>query len=256
MAKNKPSQVLDSSSRGPFLAVLLVIALFGAGFVLFKKKNDSVGGAVASLEELQTKYANAGPPQPYVLGDSTAPVLIEEFADYQCPSCAQYAIITEPDVRKRLVETGQAYYKFYEFPLPMHRHAPAASLAAACADDQGKFWEMQYQVFYGQDQWGTGPNGREVVNNPKSVFKEFAQMVGLDLNAWEDCYDSGRHNDRVAANAAEAIRRNVQSTPTFFINGKMHMGALSYDAMKRLVDEAARSVTSSTDSAFSNVIQR
>lgn len=249
MAKNNSPQASSSSKRGPFLAVLLVIVLFGAGTILFKKNSSTDShGDHSALEDLKGQYENAGPPQPYTLGDSTAPVLIEEFADYQCPSCAQYAIITEPDVRKRIIEPGLAYYKFYEFPLPMHKHAPAASLAAACANDQNKFWDMQYQIFYGQDQWGIGPNGREVVSNPKPVFKTFAQAVGLDIAAWESCYDSGKYNDRVAANAAEAVRRNVQSTPTFFINGKMHMGALTYDAMKKLVDEAAKNATSSADS--------
>ena len=168
MAKNIPSKDPNSSNRGGFLAVLLVIVLFGAGTLLFMQRNNaSDASSDAILEELRNNYADAGPPQPYVMGDSNAPVVIEEFADYQCPSCAHYATLTEPDVRKRIIEPGLAYYKFYEYPLPNHRHSPAASLAAACGDEQGMFWEMHHQVFNAQDQWGFGPRGEEATKSPK-----------------------------------------------------------------------------------------
>lgn len=257
MAKNNPSKGSSSSNRGAFLAVLLVIALFGAGTLLFMQKQPSrsSGATNSMLEELRSSISDAGPPQPYVMGDTNAPVLIEEFADYQCPSCAHYATLTEPDVRKRIVEPGLAYYKFYEYPLPGHNHSPAASLAAACADEQGKFWEMHHQIFNAQDQWGFGPDNREATAQPKPVFKRLAESAGLDIGQWESCYDDGKYNERVRANAAEGLRRNVQSTPTFFINGKMVAGAISYDEMKRLVDEAAQSGTATSDSALGNIIQ-
>jgi protein-disulfide isomerase len=253
MAKNNSSK---SPNRAPFYAVLLIIVLGGIGAILYMQKNPTRSQSSAAYEDLRTRYANAGPPQPYVIGDTNAPVVIEEFADYECPSCANYAVITEPDVRKRIVSAGLAYYKYYDFPLPGHNHSPAASLAAACADEQQKFWEMHDQLFTGQDQWGLGPTNREVVDNPKPVFKRFAQNIGLDIAQWESCYDSGKYNDRVNANAGEALRRNVESTPTFFINGKKVIGAISYDEMKRLVDEAAKAgPISAADSAMNNMIQ-
>ncbi len=256
MAKNNsPRNSNSSSARGPFYAVLLVVVLAGVGAILYMKKNPASVQANEAYEALRANYANAGPPQPYVLGDTMAPVLIEEFADYECPSCANYAVITEPDVRKRLVETGMAYYKYYDFPLPMHNNSPAASLAAACADEQGKFWEMHGALFNGQDQWGLTPNNQEVTDKPKPVFKGFAQAIGLDVGKWESCFDTGKYNDRVAANAGEATRRKVESTPTFFINGKKVPGAITYDAMKKLVDEAkARGPMTSADSAMNNII--
>jgi protein-disulfide isomerase len=266
MAKNNSSSSTNSRSSGrsgsssanraPFYAVLLVIVLGGIGAILYLQKKPSAAQNNAAYEELRSRFANAGPPQPYILGDTNAPVVIEEFADYECPSCANYAVITEPDVKKRIIHAGLAYYKFYDFPLPMHKHAPSAALAAACADEQQKFWEMHDQIFIGQDQWGMSPTGEEVVSNPKSVFKGFAEAAGLNVTQWESCYDGGKYNSRVAANAAEAVRRNVESTPTFFINGKRILGAISYDEMKKHVDEAAvRGPATAMDSAVNNVIQ-
>src|SRR5687768_11871160 len=71
--------------------------------------------------------------EPYVLGDSSAPVTIMEFADFQCVWCAQYAVVVEPDVKARIIDAGLAKYEFYPFPLEGHRNAWPAANAAACA---------------------------------------------------------------------------------------------------------------------------
>ena len=169
----------------------------------------------------------------YVRGSASAPVEIVEFADFQCPACENYATITEPDVMKRIVEPGLARYVFYDFPLQMHPNAWPASHAAACADDQGKFWEMHDVIFREQPNWA-----RE--RNPKGSFERLAREIGLDVAAWETCYDERRHERRIAANLAEGERRGVNSTPTFFVNGRKVAGVQNYDQLRALVDSATR----------------
>jgi protein-disulfide isomerase len=144
----------------------------------------------------------------------------------------QFATLTEPDLRK-LVDQGKISYRFFDFPLPMHKNTWEASNAAACADEQGKFWPMHDALFAAQDQW----NG-EATSNPKPVLKGLAQQVGLDVAKWESCYDEQRYRSRVAANRAEGERRHIESTPTFIIGNKIIPGALSSDLFTRYVNEA------------------
>jgi len=257
MAKHNAHRPAAAPNRAPFYGILIAIALVGIGSILYlKNSKPSAPEPNEAYEAMRKQYANAGPPQPYVHGKADAPVVIEEFADYECPSCGRFATITEPDVRARIVDSGLAVYKYYDFPLPMHKNSPAASLAAACADEQGKFWPMHDQLFASQDQWGLGPSEREVVDNPKDVFLTIAKSVGLDAAKWEQCYDSGKYNARIAANAAEAVRRNVDQTPTFYVNGVKAAGALSYDQLKEMVVKASqKGPMSAADSAFGNMIK-
>jgi protein-disulfide isomerase len=182
----------------------------------------------------------------YVFGDTTAPVQIIEFADFECPACGQFAMLTEPDVRSRLVQTKQAYVRFFDYPLPMHRNTWDASHAAACADEQGKFWQMHDTLFANQDRW----NG-EATSKPKSLFMGYARELGLNEGQFEKCWDDRKYQSRIASNRAEAERRHVSQTPSFIIGNKLIAGALGYDEMKKLVVDAvvAQPATGSTTPA-------
>ena len=119
----------------------------------------------------------------------------------------------------------------------MHKNTWAASNAAACAADQGKFWEMHDAIFAAQDRW----NGL-ATSNPKKPLTALARQLGLDVKAWESCFDSKKHYGRIKGNQAEAERRMVQETPTFIIGNKMLAGSLSFDQFKGWVDSALKSV--------------
>jgi protein-disulfide isomerase len=220
----------NKSSRGKFLGAIVAIAIIGAAAIGYKATRPTNQPAATAVDPNLAREAEG-----YLLGDSTAPVQILEFADYECPACAQFATVTAPDVRKRLVETGQASYRFFDFPLRQHRNSRAASNAAACADDQGKYWPMHDRIFAGQMDWNT-----QATSNPKKVFQGYARELGLDVGAWEACYDSDKHQRRISANEAEGERRQVRSTPTFVIGDRMVPGALSFDHLKALVDSAAQ----------------
>ncbi len=211
------------------MAAFAAIAIIGV---------TAVGYAVvrSRAKPRTTVAVDAGPltAEGYLLGRPDAPVKIIEFADFECPACGQFATVTEPDVRKRLIETGQASLRFYDFPLEMHKNTWAASHAAACAAEQGKFWEMHDRLFMGQLEW----NG-EAERNPKGVLEGYAKELGLDAARWEECYDSRRNQKLIEAHQAEGQRRKVQSTPTFIVGTRMVAGSLSYDALKALVDSVA-----------------
>ncbi|HEY1952343.1 MAG TPA: thioredoxin domain-containing protein [Gemmatimonadaceae bacterium] len=229
-----------SSRPKPFFWLLGVIALVGVaalGYVATKPKASSAVRDVADT-------ANAGPSQGYLIGKVDAPVKIMEFADFECPSCAGFATVTEPDVRSRIINTGLANLTYYDFPLTQHRNTLAASNAAACADEQGKFWPMHDRLFQTQDEW----NG-EATDAPKAFFKRYAGEVGLDVAKWETCFDGRKYQPRINANLADGLRRGVSSTPTFVIGNKMYPGMRSYDELKHLVDSLGKSAPAGTSSA-------
>ena len=180
----------------------------------------------------------------YLLGSPTAPVEVIEFADFECPACGQFATLTEPDVRTRLVNTGQVRIRFIDYPLPMHRNTWDASLAAACANDQGRFWELHDLLFQYQDRW----NG-EATNRPRGPIGELAKSVGLDMSKYNACMDADTHRAKIQSHLAEAEKRHIQSTPTFVFNGTVVPSAVPYDAFKKYVDDALKTAPARTDSA-------
>jgi protein-disulfide isomerase len=173
------------------------------------------------------------PNQGHVTGSDSALVEIVEFADFECPGCGQFANITEPDVRARLVNSGQVRFRLMHFPLSMHPNAWPAHLAAWCAGEQGKFWEMHDLIFQNQDRWNT-----QTTRRPERVLGDLAKRVGVNENQYQSCVDSRKYHPQIQANVQEGIRLGVGSTPTFIIGGKRIADVLSYDELKRYVDEA------------------
>jgi len=176
----------------------------------------------------------AGTAEGYLIGNPDAPVQVIEFADFECPACGQWTMIHEPDVRQRLISTGQISFRFYDFPLDNHPNSWPASNAAACAADQGKFVEMHDAILHGQDKWSG-----YATRNPKPPLEDMAKSLGLDMAAWNDCFDTQKHYGRIKANLQEGVRRGVGQTPTFIIGSKLIPGGIPYDEFKRYVDEAA-----------------
>lgn len=236
MAGNNPRKknVVRNASTRPtgFYWLLAAIVVAGASILAYTMSRKPAAGVGT---EVKFDPAKAGPAQGYTLGKADAPVEIVEFADFECPSCGQFAAVTEPDVRKRIIDTGLAKLTFYDFPLPQHKNSMSAHNAAACAADQGKFWEMHDKIFMAQDQWNT-----EATDNPKPFFQKYASDIGLEPKAFETCYDSRTHQQRIFANQAEGERRQVGSTPTFMVGNKSYPGALPYDVLKAIVDSATQ----------------
>lgn len=237
----RPGVVTSAKRGGPprgFWIALGVVALLG------------IAGLSWMASRPKTQVTRLDPNLPamkaegYVLGSATAPVEVVEFADFECPACGQFATLTEPDVRTRLVNTGQVRMRFIDYPLPMHRNTWDASLAAACANDQGKFWEMHDAIFANQDRWNT-----EATSRPRGPIAELAKGVGLDMAKYESCMDADTHRAKIQSHLAEAEKRQIGSTPTFVFNGLVVPGAIPYDRFKQLVDSAPKAAPARADSA-------
>ena len=219
------------SGNSGFIIALVAIVAAGGGFIFWKTQQPPP--AVALVLPTTADSVLAKQARGYTIGSPAAPVEIVEFADYECPACGNYFTITEPDVRKNLVDAGIARYTFYDFPLlNVHQNTAIASMAASCASDQDKFWPMHDALFSNQFEW-SGVS----TSNPRGVITAYAKQVGLDLGKWNDCMDASAHADRIRANYALGLTKQVRRTPTFFVNGKM-LDRYDYDSFKAAVDSA------------------
>jgi len=168
----------------------------------------------------------------YLRGDPNAPITIMEFADFECPGCGRFATLQGPDIKARIVDAGLANFRFFDFPLTsIHANTMSAHLAAACADDQGLFWEMHDALFAGQYDWST-----QATTNPRKIVDGYAKQLGLDMTAFGQCFDTQKHVARIQANAAAGTARGVSSTPTIIIGDRVYPGGLTFDKIKQIVD--------------------
>jgi protein-disulfide isomerase len=230
VAQRKATAGKPPAANARFLTALGLLAAVGVIALVYVMNQPKAPPAVITNVDPST----LGPAQGYLLGKPDAPVQILEFADFECPACGTFAVVTEPDVRKRIVDAGLASYRFFDFPLPMHKNTWFASEAAACANDQGKFWEMHDKLFQGQDQWNA-----EATRNPSDAFQGYAKELGLDVAKWRACYDGQAHLRDIQANKAEGERRKISQTPTFVIGDKQIPGVIPYDQFKAFVDSAS-----------------
>jgi len=155
-------------------------------------------------------------------GNPKAPVTIIEFSDYQCPFCKR----VEPTVQEVLKAYGPDKVRFVyrNFPLPMHEAARPAAEAAACAADQGKFWEYHEKLMAATDL--TPPN-----------LKTMAGQVGIDEKKFDECVAKQKFKDAVEKDIKAGEEAGVSGTPAFFINGRMIDGAQPLEKFKEIIDE-------------------
>lgn len=155
-----------------------------------------------------------------VRGPANAPVVIVEYADYECPYCIQI----RPAVAKLEQEfKGKVAYAYKDVPLPMHPNAQKAAEAAHCAGAQGKFWEYHDALF---DRKKADPD----------TLKGISRDLGLDAAKFQSCLDSGMKASLIQRSLSEAQALGVQGTPTFFVNGRTLSGAASYERLREMVE--------------------
>ena len=190
-----------------------------------KSNTNSANTKAAS----DTSYLSApvGATPPNMLGSPTAAVTVEEFADYQCPTCA----LQHPKMRELTGLYGNRIKFIYRnFPLPMHKNGYEAAVAAEAAGLQGKLWAMQEQLFTNQQTWSNS-------NEARKIFEEYAQKIGLDLAQFQNDMAGLPAKNRVNADLERAKGLGINGTPTIYINGnKLMPEQTEVSAMRQLID--------------------
>lgn len=216
MARQKRSTSGSGGMRG-FYLVIAAVAVVGIAAIAYAVTGG--GGEPATepvvlegVEDPRALYAMA---RANVLGDSTAPVKIVEFGDFQCGACGSFATRIKPTLKARYIDTGVAQLVFYDFPLvSIHAHAFLAARASRCAEDQGRYWDYHDVLFARQATWVYARTA------PTDLFVGFAEELGLDAAAFEGCLNSDRHAEVVTANRRLAEELGVNQTPTIIINNR------------------------------------
>jgi protein-disulfide isomerase len=166
------------------------------------------------VEDLQSKHLSMTLVESTTKGRSDAQVVLIEFADFECPFCARHFRETASELERDFVETGKVKYSFRHLPLKSHPFARPAAQAAQCAARQGKFWEMHRHLF---------TNRAELA---KDVWLKVDDRSGINVSLLEKCM--GEADDPVLkADASEASRLGVVSTPTFFVGRRRADGTVA-----------------------------
>jgi protein-disulfide isomerase len=217
----------------PFLiiAIVLIVALG----VMWKMSSSSrpSGGFPAGTPSPGSIPPGATPA--HIRGNANAPVTVEEFADFQCPSCGAYY----PELKKMEADFGEKLRVIYrENPLyPNHQYSTIAAQTAEAAGLQGedKFWAMHDKLFETQTTWAEGKDKDAVV----AMFVEYAKQIGLN----PDQFMRDLNGEAVAARIFQDGKRShalgVQSTPSFYVNGKEAAGeSWKPDGLRKMINDA------------------
>jgi protein-disulfide isomerase len=222
------------------LPFALIILVFCASllFAWYLKRNADSPSRKSTQDTLPLKSptgpAQLGANPPNALGTIDAPVMLEEFGDFECPPCG----LLHPILKTMKAEFGsRLVIVFREFPMTsLHPHAMAAARASEAAGLQGKFWEMHDLLYEDQSTWheasDTGP-----------LFEQYATRIGLDLNRFRKDIESEIVEQRILLDRQRGAWIGVNATPTVFLNGReLQFENLDTDRLRRLIsDELSKS---------------
>lgn len=146
----------------------------------------------------------------WVAGNKESKVILIEYGDFQCPACGIY----HPLVNQLLDEHGDKFqFVFRNFPLSQHKNARPAAYASGAAGEQDKFWEMYDMIFEHQKDWSSS-------GDAEGIFVQYAQLLELDVDKFKQDFNSGEVKDKVDKDSKGGYSNKVNSTPTFYLNGK------------------------------------
>ena len=169
------------------------------------------------------------------IGKADAPLKIEAYEDFGCPHCLEFTAVIEPVVLKEYVATGKASFEYKYFPL--RQATGVAAIAAQCAAEQDKFWEYHRGLFVAQAEANakTGPPLSEAFG--VAGLRDLAGEIGLDLTAWETCFQGDAAVAVVEAELRAANNLALPGTPSFVINGKVTPMPDNADDWRKVLDD-------------------
>lgn len=174
------------------------------------------------------------------MGNPDAPVLIEVFEDFQCPSCKQYSESIESQVIDNYVANGDVYYVYRFFPFlddqAAGNESNQAANASMCAAEQNRFWDYHDMLFA---NWN-GENQGAFIDKRLVAF---AEALNLDMESFNSCFQSNEYRGLIQEDLNDGRSRGVQGTPAVFVNGQQLAPGFipSYDQISQAVEAALAS---------------
>jgi protein-disulfide isomerase len=201
-------------------AVVLASVALGSTRSLFPLAEMALAQEISPVELLQPS-----PLGDRQLGPDNAPVTIVEYASLTCPHCAHFAETTFPELKKRYIDTGKVRYIFREFAL---NPLDAGAIMLARCLDKSKYFDFIDVLFRTQEKW--------VVQRPIEPLLAIAKQAGFTKETFDACLKNQKMLDDIEAQRNRASEKfGVNSTPTFFINGKIARGGVSIEEMEKLI---------------------
>ncbi len=251
---NKSRDFRKSNFNGLTIGIIIIvgIAAFFAGTYTSNFNSDEISKAdldeaIAKLELkiLQNQLPTEQPRPPVkisadndpIMGDPNAPITIIEFSDFQCPFCARFHVQTLPSIYEEYIDQGKVKLVFRDFPIQsIHPNALPASVAAECANDQGKFKEMHDKLFENQNDWN-----KKETTAALSIFVQYAEEIEIEKNEFESCIASGKHINDIRGDLEDGREYGVTGTPGFFVGndeiGYVELkGAQPFESFKKIID--------------------
>lgn len=216
-------------TRRDFLARTALVAVAG-GLLASMPGHALFSQALAQTKPVSTPsaadLAEPGPLGDMTMGDDKAPVTVIEYASMTCSHCAHFQATTFPELKKRYIDTGKVRYILREFPLdPI---AAGAFMLARCAG-KDKYYPLVDAFFAQQANWA--------VAKPLGPMLTIAKQAGFTEDSFKTCLADQKVLDGIEATRQRAVEKfGVNSTPTFFINGKMERGDISIEEMAKVID--------------------
>lgn len=211
--QERREKVKKQESRSRLITIGLIIAgalLIMAAFVWLQPKPADI-----IVPEPRTDLVNA---DGLSIGDPNAPAVIDVFEDFQCPACQFFSDSVEPLIIQYLVTPGKARYVFHNYPFidgdgaSNGGESDQAANASMCANEQDKFWDMEKIIFA---NW----NGENQGNLNDRQLAAMAEELGLDMNAFNSCFDANKYKSDIQADFDLGKEMGVTGTPTVFVNG-------------------------------------
>jgi protein-disulfide isomerase len=163
-------------------------------------------------------------------GSSTAPVTVYEMSDFQCPYCRRFATETFPALDSLYISSGKVRWIFINFPLTsLHPNAVPAAGLALCAAKQGAFWPVHDLLYRHQAAWAP-------LKDPSDFLLSLADSVKISKTQLLECVKSPANGEEVRADAEGASRAGATSTPAFYIEGGLLVGAQPLDLFRHVLD--------------------
>ena len=237
-SKNKKSTTNESNSGLPLviIGIVLLVAVVG-GWYLYQSSNSKSTASNTNRPANATQQQPNNTPMtssvlgaqpPHFKGAQNSSVVLEEFADYQCPTCAtMHPVMNEINA----IYGSRIKFIYRNYPLTqIHKNAYEAAVSGEAAGLQGKFWEMQNLLFQNQRNWSN-------VADVKPVFEGYAQTIGLDVEKFKADVLGMAAKQRVDADMQRGRALNISSTPTVLVNGKpIAFEQMTIDGIKQIVD--------------------
>ena len=251
----KNEKVIKRSTFNSLIISIIIItgiAAFFAGSFVSNLNSEQISqkeldNAIAELELkiLEKQLPTNQPSIPLeisadndpIIGNPDAPITIIEFSDFQCPFCARFHIQTLPTIMEEYIEKGSVKLVFRDFPIQsIHPNAVPASVAAECANEQGKFKQMHDILFEKQNEWSNLETVYAI-----ELFNQYSEQINLEQEQFSSCLSTAKYVKEIQNDLDDGRTYGVTGTPGFFIGNQQIgfvelKGAQPFESFKNVID--------------------